>query len=135
MTGGPIAEVGASAAHEAPLVEVDPERLTRAEWASILWGILLRGSPYTLPPLIVIIVVLAVFGVVIGVLALEVGLSAEVVQQYDFVFEIVGDLLTAVIGIYVFARNLRLLPKLQLGPYRFALVRSVEPPRETGSGV
>jgi hypothetical protein len=114
-------------ADEAKLVEVDPAQLTRAEWTSILWGILLRGSPYTLPPLLVIIVTLAVFGVVIGVLALEVGLSPQIVEQYDFVFEIVGDLLTAVIGIYIFARNLRSLPKLQLGPYRFALVRSDEP--------
>ena len=39
-------------------------------------------------------------------------------------YELVGDLLTGVIGMYVFARNLRLLPKLQLGPYRFALVRN-----------
>ena len=65
-----------------------------------------------------------VFGLVIGILALEVGLSAQVIQEYEFVFELVGDLLTGVIGMYVFARNLRLLPKLQLGPYRFALVRN-----------
>ena len=50
-------------------------------------------------------------------------------------FEIVGDLLSAVIGIYVFARNLRSLPKLQLGPYRFALVRSDEPSSEIRSAV
>lgn len=114
--------------HQAPLVEVDPSQLTRAEWAKILWGVLLRGSPYTLPTLLVVIVTLAVFGVVIGIIALKVGFSPEVIERYEFVFEIVGDLLTAVLGIYVFARNLRLLPKLPLGPYRFALVKS-EPPR------
>ena len=134
MDDRPIADAEAVTAHDGRLVEVDPEQLTRAEWRTILWGILWRGSPYTLPPLVVIVVVLGVFGVVIGVLAYEVGLSAEIVAQYDFVFEIVGDLLTAVIGIYVFARNLRLLPKLQLGPYRFALVRSTEPSGESRSG-
>jgi hypothetical protein len=122
-------------AHDVSLVEVDPAQLTGAEWRQILWGILLRGSPYTLPPLLVVIVTLAVFGVVIGIIAFEVGISPEVIQQYDFVFEIVGDLLTAVIGIYVFARNLRLLPKLQLGPYRFALVRSDHPPSESRPAV
>jgi hypothetical protein len=120
-------------AHEVPLEEVDPAQLTRAEWTRILWGVLWRGSPYTLPPLLVVIVTLAVFGVVIGIIALEVGISPEIIQQYDFVFEIVGDLLTAVIGIYVFARNLRSLPKLQLGPYRFALVRSDDPSSGTRS--
>lgn len=110
--------------HETPLVEVDPAQLTRSEWRKILWAILLRGSPYTLPPLLIVIVTLAVFGTVIGIIALEVGLSPEVFERYEIVFEIVGDLLTAVLGIYVFARNLRALPKLQIGPYRFALVRS-----------
>ena len=84
----------------------------------------MRGAPYTLPPLVIVIVTLAVFGVVVGIFALEVGISPQLIEQYDFVFEIVGDLLGAVIGVYVFARNLRLLPKLQLGSYRFALVRS-----------
>src|SRR5262245_36408914 len=91
-------------AHEPPLVEVDASQLTRVEWARILWGILLRGSPYTLPSLLVVIVTLAAFGVVIGILAVKVGISPEVIQRYDFVFELVGDLLTAVMGIYVFAR-------------------------------
>ena len=118
-------------AHGAQLVEVDTSRLTRAEWTRIVWVVLLRGSRYTLPPLLVVIVTLAIFGVVVGIIALEVGISLQVIQQYDFVFEIVGDLLSAVIGIYVFARNLRLLPNLQLGPYRFALVRSDELPTET----
>ena len=122
-------------AHEAPLVEVDTSHLTRAEWARILWGVLLRGSRYTLPPLLVVIVTLAVFGVVVGIIALRVGISPQAIEQYDFVFEIVGDLLSAVIGIYVFARNLRSLPKLQLGPYRFALVRCGDPSSETRSAV
>jgi ABC-type antimicrobial peptide transport system permease subunit len=122
-------------AREAPLVEVDPSHLTRAEWARILWGVLLRGSRYTLPPLLVVIVTLAVFGVVVGIIALKVGISPHVIEQYDFVFELVGDLLSAVIGIYVFARNLRSLPKVQLGRYRFALVRSDEPSSETRSAV
>ena len=122
-------------AHEAPLVEVDASHLTRAEWARILWGVLLRGSRYTLPPLLVVIVTLAVFGVVVGIIALKVGISPQAFEQYDFVFEIVGDLLSAVIGIYVFARNLRSLPKVQLGRYRFALVRSDEPSSETRSAV
>ncbi|MEO8524459.1 MAG: hypothetical protein ABI460_07055 [Caldimonas sp.] len=114
------------------LVEVDAAQLTRAEWRRILWGIL-RGSPYTLPSLLAVVVTLAVFGVVLGILALAVGLSPQVIQQYDFVFELVGDLLTAASGIYVFARNLRLLPKLQLGQYRFALVRSNPSASETRS--
>jgi hypothetical protein len=80
--------------------------------------------------LLVVIVTLAVFGVVVGIIALKLGISLQVIEQYDFVFEIVGDLLSAVIGIYVFARNLRLLPTLQLGPYRFALVRG-DPSPET----
>jgi len=122
-------------AHEAPLVEVDTSHLTRAEWARILWGVLLRGSRYTLPPLLVVIVTLAVFGVVVGIIALRVGISPQAIEQYDFVFEIVGDLLSAVIGIYVFASNLRSLPKLQLGPYRFALVRCGDPSSETRSAV
>ena len=112
--------------HEVPLVEVDASQLTRAEWARILWGILLRGSPYTLPTLVVVIVTVAVFGTMIGIIAASVGLTPEIVQQYEIVFEVVGDLLSAVLGIYVFARNLRLLPKLKLGPYRFALVRTAE---------
>lgn len=118
-------------AHEVPLVEVDTSHLTRAEWTRIVWGVLLRGSPYTLPPLLVVIVTLAVFGVVVGIIALKLGISLQVIEQYDFVFDIVGDLLSAVIGIYMFARNLRLLPNLPLGPYRFALVRSDELPTET----
>ena len=111
-------------ANQEPLLEVDPSQLSRAEWGRILWGVLWRGSPYTLPLLLIVVVTLTVFGLVIGILALEVGLSAQVIQEYEFVFELVGDLLTGVIGMYVFARNLRLLPKLQLGPYRFALVRN-----------
>jgi len=110
-------------ADRAPLVEVDPAHLTRAEWTRIVWGVLWRGSRYTLPPLLVVIVTLAVFGVVVGMIALKVGFSVEAFAEYEFVFEIVGDLLTAVIGIYVFAHNLRSLPNLKLGPYRFALVR------------
>jgi hypothetical protein len=130
----PIADAGGPMAHEAPLVEVDTSHLTRAEWARILWGVLLRGSRYTLPRLLVVIVTLAVFGVVVGIIALRVGISPQAIEQYDFVFEIVGDLLSAAIGIYVFARNLRSLPKLQLGPYRFALVRSDEPSSGRGNG-
>src|SRR5262245_48250805 len=42
-------------APEKPLIEVDPEQLTSSEWAEILWGVLRRGSPYTLPPLLVVI--------------------------------------------------------------------------------
>ena len=95
----------------------------------------MRGSRYTLPPLLVVIVTLAVFGVVVGIIALKVGISPQVIEQYAFVFEIVGDLLSAVIGIYVFARNLRSLPKVQLGRYRFALLRSDEPSSETRSAV
>jgi hypothetical protein len=60
-------------AHEARLVEIDASHLTRAEWARILWGVLLRGSRYTLPPLLVVIVTLAVFGVAVGMIALKVG--------------------------------------------------------------
>ena len=44
-------------------------------------GDLLRGSSHTLPPLVAVIVTLAVFGIVIGFLALEVGLSPEVIEQ------------------------------------------------------
>src|SRR5262245_54580691 len=110
--------------HERPLVEVDTSLLTRSEWTRIVWDILLRGSPYTLPPLLVVVLILGVFGAVVAIIALKVGLSPKIVEEYDFVFDIVGDLLSALIGIYVFAHNLRLLPKLQLGPYRFALVRS-----------
>ena len=94
-------------ANQEPLLEVDPSQLSRAEWGRILWGVLWRGSPYTLPLLLIVVVTLTVFGLVIGILALEVGLSAQVIQEYEFVFELVGDLLTGVIGMYVFARNLR----------------------------
>ena len=111
-------------ADRAPLVEVDPAHLTNTEWTRIVWAVMWRGSRYTLPPLLAVIVTLSVFGVVIGIIALKVGFSVEAFAQYEFVFEIVGDLLTAVIGIYVFAYNLRSLPNVQLGPYRFALVRS-----------
>ncbi len=117
-------------AHAAPLVEVDVADLTRAEWVKIVWGVLVRGSRHTLPPLLIIIVTVAVFGLVVAVIALKVGISAQSIEEYEFVFEIAGDLLSAVIGIYAFTRNLRALPRLRLGPYRFALVRSDEPPPE-----
>src|SRR4029450_9339468 len=117
-------------AHEARLVEVDASHLTRAEWARILWGVLLRGSRYTLPPLLVVIVTLAVFGVGVGMIALKVGISPQGFEQSVFVFEILH-------AAEFRHRHLRLraqprsLPKLQLGPYRFALVRSDEPSSET----
>jgi len=116
---------------EAPLVEVEVSDLTRAEWARIVWGVLVRGSRYTLPPLAIIVVTVAVFGLVVGIIALKVGLSPQTIEAYEVVFEIVGDLLSAVIGVYVFARNLRTLPRLPLGPYRFALVRSDESASQT----
>jgi hypothetical protein len=114
--------------HEVPLVEVDVADLTRAEWAKIVWGVLVRGSRYTIPPLLIIIVTVAVFGLVVAVIALKVGVSAQSIEEYQFVFEITGDLLSAAIGVYAFTRNLRALPRLRLGAYRFALVRSDEPP-------
>ena len=121
--------------YEAPLVEVDVSGLTRAEWAKIVWGVLWRGSRYTLPPLLVIVVTVAVFGLVVAIIAFKVGLSPETVQEYELVFEIVGDLLSAGVGVYVFARNLRSLPRLRLGSYRFALVRSDEASSDARSGV
>lgn len=120
--------------YEAPLVEVDVSDLTRAEWAKIVWGVLVRGSRYTLPPVLAIVATVAIFGLVIAVLAVKVGISPETIEEYEFVFEIAGDILSAVIGLYAFVRNLHALPKLRLGPYRFALVRSDEPFAETRSG-
>jgi len=119
----------------APLVEVDVSDLTRAEWAKIVWGVLWRGSRYTLPPLLVIVVMVGVFGLVVGIIAFKVGLSPDTVEEYGLVFEIVGDLLSAVVGVYVFARNLRSLPRLRLGSYRFALVTCDEPSSDARSGV
>jgi len=121
--------------YEAPLVEVDISDLTRTEWAKIVWGVLWRGSRHTLPPLLVIVVTVAVFGLVVAIIAFKVGLSPETVQEYELVFEIVGDLLSAGVGVYVFARNLRSLPRLRLGSYRFALVRSDEASSDARSGV
>ena len=121
--------------YEAPLVEVDISDLTRTEWAKIVWGVLWRGSRHTLPPLLVIVVTVAVFGLVVAIIAFKVGLSPETVQEYELVFEIVGDLLSAGVGVYVFARNLRSLPRLRLGSYRFALVRSDEPSSDARPGV
>jgi hypothetical protein len=83
-----------------------------------------RGSRYALPPLLIIVVAVAVFGLVVALIAYTAGLSPETIEEYELVFEIVGDLLSVVVAAYVFARNLRSLPKLRLGPYRFALVRS-----------
>jgi len=113
---------------EAPLVEVDVANLTRAEWTTIVWGVLWRGSRYTIPPLVAIVVTVAVFGLVVAAIWLSIGLSPETFERYEPIFEVIGDLLSAAIGVYVFARSLRTLPKLQLGAYRFALVRSAAPP-------
>jgi|SRR4030095_71269 hypothetical protein len=119
--------------YEAPLVEVDVSDLTRAEWAKIVWAVLVRGSRYTLPPLLVIVVTVAIFGLVIAILAFKVGISPQTFEEYQFVFEIVGDLLSVVVGVYAFARNLHSLPRLRLGSYRFALVRNDEPLVDTRS--
>lgn len=116
---------------ETPLVEVDVADLTRAEWAKIVWGVLVRGSRSTPSPVLVIVVTVAVFGLVVAMIAYTAGLSAETIEDYGLVFELAGDLLSIVIGVYVFARSLRSLPKLRLGPYRFALVRSDEPSSAT----
>ena len=113
----------------APLVEVDISALTRAEWLKILWGVLTRGARYTIPPLLIIVGTIAVFGLVVALIALKVGVSPKTVEENEVVFEIAGDLLSAVVGVYAFARNLRALPKLHLGRYRFALVRCDESSR------
>ena len=118
-----------------PLVEIDISNLTRTEWAKIVWGVLVRGSRYTLPPLLIIVVTVAIFGLVVGIIAFKVGVSPQTIEEYQFVFEIVGDFLSGAIGVYVFARNLRSLPRLRLGPYRFALVRSDAASSDARSGV
>src|SRR5262245_34992078 len=106
--------------YEPPLVEVDVSDLSRADWAKIVWGVLWQGSRHTLPPLLIIVVTVVVFGLVVAIIAFKAGLSPETVEQYELVFEILGDLLGAVVGVYAFARNLRSLPRLRLGSYRFA---------------
>ncbi|MDX2165561.1 MAG: hypothetical protein SF182_00790 [Deltaproteobacteria bacterium] len=108
---------------DGPLVEVDPATLSRSEWAKLVWAVLWRGSRYTLPPLVAILVTVAVFGLVITAIGVTAGLSPEVLATYEPVFEITGDVLSGVIGMYVFARNLRVLPRLHLNGYRFAFVR------------
>jgi hypothetical protein len=120
---------------EAPLVEVNVADLTRSEWTKIVWGVLWRGSRYTLPPVVAVVVTVAVFGMVVAAIWLSLGLSPETLARYEPVFDVVGDLLSAAIGVYVFARNLRTLPHLQLGAYRFALVRNDEPSCDTRSAV
>lgn len=115
------------------LEEVDVSQLTRGDWWRIVWGVLWRGSPYTLPPLLVVLVAVIIFGAVLAAIALQVGISPQTIEDNELTLELAGDLLGAVIGLYVFARNLRALPHLQLGPYRFALVRSDAPPVEAAS--
>jgi hypothetical protein len=118
---------------DAPLVEVNVADLTRSEWTKIVWGVLWRGSRYTLPPLVAVVVTVAVFGMVVAAIWLSIGFSPETLAQYELVFDIVGDLLSAAIGVYVFARNLRTLPRVQVGAYRFALVRNDTPLSATRS--
>jgi len=120
---------------EALLVEVNVADLSRREWATIVWGVLWRGSRYTLPPVLAVVVTVAVFGMVVAAIWLSIGLSPETVARYEWVFDIVGDLLSAAIGVYVFTRNLRTLPHLQLGAYRFALVRNDMRSSDTRSAV
>jgi len=118
---------------KAPLVEVDIAKLPRTEWTKIVWAVLLRGWRYTFPPLLMMVLALTVFGVVVALIAVKAGLSPETVKEHEIVFELIGDVLGAAVGVYVFARNLRALPKLRLGAYRFALVRTDAVPGQVAS--
>ncbi|MGD9765292.1 MAG: hypothetical protein AB7V27_16455 [Candidatus Binatia bacterium] len=120
--------------NEAPLVEVDIARLSRAEWVRLTWRVLVGASRYNLPPLLVIVVIVAVFGAIVAFIAYTAGLSAETIEEYELVFDVTGDLLSAAMGVYVFARSVRTLPNLALGPYRFALVKRDEPAPDPTSG-